>query len=157
MKYLFQWMKMLLRPHSNKYCIPPIHTKNPDDLKCAASNSINFELKKEDVSKLTVAELRIVLGKRGLSKNWLKKVLQDRLIEGIEKKIPLLQDRSIDEVANDAGDGFAPGTFWNLLEPEPSTLGDSIRNIDGVHFRAPIQQQRGNISQIFVTDQKKRN
>jgi len=42
--------------------------------------------------------------------------------------------RSIDEVANDAGDGFAPGTFWKLLEPEPSTLDDSIMNIDGVHF-----------------------
>jgi len=47
---------------------PPIHTKNSDDLKCAASTPSNSELKKEDISKLKVAELRIELGKRGLSK-----------------------------------------------------------------------------------------
>ena len=68
--------------------VPLIHTKNSNNLKYAASNLSNSELKKEDISKLKVAELRIELGKRGLSKNGLKKVLQDRLIEGIEKKNP---------------------------------------------------------------------
>ena len=35
---------------------------------------------------------------------------------------------------NNAGDGFAPGTFWKLLDPEPNTVDDSIMNIDGVYF-----------------------
>ena len=135
---------------------PPSQTENSDNLNHAASNSSNSELRREDIAKLKVTELRTELGKRGLSKNGLKKVLQDRLVEGIKKKIPLLQDRSTDEIDHDAGDGFAPGTFWKLLDPEPNTLDESIMKIDGVHFRAPTtteEEQKSN----FCERPKKRN
>ena len=59
-------------------------------------------------------------------------------------------------MANDTGDGFAPGTFWKLLEPEPSTLDDSIMNIDGVHFRAPTTTEEEHKSN-FCDRPKKRN
>ena len=46
-----------------KNIAPPIHTKISYDLKCAVSNLSNSEPKREDISKLKIAELRIELGK----------------------------------------------------------------------------------------------
>ena len=61
-------------------------------------------------------EVIIKLGKRILSQNVLKKVSYDRLIEAIDKKIPLFQDRPKDGIDNNPSDGFNPGSYEELFD-----------------------------------------
>ena len=57
---------------------------------------------------MKVNKLRI---EHDLFKNGLKKVLQGQYIEAIDKKMPLIQDRSTDKVDNGAGDSITPRTY----------------------------------------------
>ena len=81
---------------------------------------------------MKVLGLRKELGLRGLSKNGTKGVLVKRLKEGIEKNVPLLVDKPIEQIENSAGDGFEAGAYWRLLEATSPPLDDSIMEVDGV-------------------------
>ena len=90
----------------------------------------------EAIDKMKVVELRRELEMRGLSKNGDKGVLVKRLKEGIKKNVPLLADASVDQIQNNAGDGFEAGAYWRFLEATGPPLDDSIMEVDGVSFRA---------------------
>jgi len=83
--------------------------------------------------------------------------LIERLKEALRNRVGLISDRPGVEVANIAGEGFAPCSYWKLLEPDESdTVDGSIMHIDGIHFREPtttVQQHNSN----FQQRPKKRN
>ena len=68
-------------------------------------------LNDDTIDKMKVLELRKELGLRGLSKNGIKGVLVKRLKEGIEKNVPLLVDKPIEQIENSAGDDFEAGAY----------------------------------------------
>ena len=104
---------------------------------------------------MKVVELRQELEPRGVSKNGLKKVLIERLKEAIRNRVGLLSNRPDVEVANIAGEGFSPGSYWKLIEPDESDEVDkSVMHIDEIHFRAPtttVEEHNSN----FNNDQKR--
>ena len=67
-----------------------------------------------------------------------------------------MTDRPDDEVANNAGDGFDGGAFWQLLEPEGPELDESCMEVDGVRFRAPAITELEHNSN-YLDRPKKRN
>ena len=92
------------------------------------------------IDTLKVVELRQELESRGVSKNGLKKVLIERLKEAIRNRVGLLSDRPGVEVANIAGEGFSPGSYWKLLEPDESDeVDESVMHIYGIYFRDVAQ------------------
>ena len=135
-------------------------------VECENSNEIHVdavevvpevpELSDENIDKMKVSELRVELERRGMSKNGLKAVLIQRLKEAVSQKVPLLTDRPDDEVANNAGDGFDGGAFWQLLEPEGPELDESCMEVDGVIFRAPTTTELEHNSN-YPDRPKKRN
>ena len=94
-------------------------------------------LDEEAVGKLKVAELRDALQKRGLPITGLKAVLQTRLLEAVANNVPVVGDRPVEEVENQACDSFQPGAYWKLLEPQGAEVDESNATIDGVRFRGP--------------------
>ena len=116
-----------------------VECENSDEVHVDAVEAVPEvpEITDENIDKMKVSELRVELERRGMSKNGLKAVLIQRLKEAVSQKVPLLTDRPDDEVANNAGDGFDGGAFWQLLEPEGPELDESCMEVDGVRFRAP--------------------
>ena len=69
------------------YTIPPINTNSSDTLNRVAFQSSKFELEREDITKIQSRDLRVETEKHGLSKNVLKKVMHDSLIDAKWKLI----------------------------------------------------------------------
>ena len=79
-----------------------------------------------------------------------------RLKEGIEKNVPLLVDKPIEQIENSAGDGFEAGAYWRLLEATGPPLDDSIMEVDGVLFRAPTTTEEEHKNADFDGRPKKK-
>ena len=94
-------------------------------------------LTSETIDKMKVAELRVALDARGMSKTGLKTVLIERLKAAVINAVPIVQDRPAEVADNSAGKDFDPGAYWKLLEPDGEEVDESIMNVDGVNFRAP--------------------
>ena len=94
-------------------------------------------LTSEMIDKMVVAELKVALDARGMSKIGLKAVLIERLKEAVKNAVPIVQDRPPEVADNSAGKDFDPGAYWKLLEPDGEEVDESIMNVDGVNFRAP--------------------
>ena len=93
------------------------------------------------IDVMKIVELRSELGKRGMSKNGLKAVLVERLKEAVAQNVPLLENRPDHEVANNAGDGFDGGAYWELLEADGGEVDESVMEVDGIRFRAPTEEE----------------
>ena len=57
---------------------------------------------------------------------------------------------------NSAGEAFQPGAYWKLLEQAGTEVDESVINVDGVSFRAPITPAKEHAS-AFTEKPKKRN
>ena len=86
---------------------------------------------------MKVADLRIALEARGLSKNGLKTVLIYRMKASVGRKVPLIEDRPATEVQNSAGNDFHLTAYWKEIDPSGDDIDESIMNVDGMRFRAP--------------------
>ena len=64
-------------------------------------------------------------------------MLQTRLLEAVANNVPVVGDRPVEEVENQACDSFQPGAYWKLLEPQGAEVDESNATIDGVRFRGP--------------------
>ena len=53
------------------------------------------------------------------------------------QKVPLLVDRPAHESANNAGNDFEGGAYWQLIDPEGSELDEYFMEVEGIRFRAP--------------------
>ena len=93
------------------------------------------------IDVMKIVELRSKLGKRGMSKNGLKAVLVERLKEAVAQNVPLLKNQPDHEVANNAGDGFDGGAYWELLEADGGEVDESVMEVDGIRFRAPTEEE----------------
>ena len=94
-------------------------------------------LDEDSIKKMKVKELREALKARGMSTKGLKAELVDQLVQGVAKGVTVIEDRPIEEAQNNAGDAFAPGYYWKLLETEGPTVDESVMTIGGVRFRGP--------------------
>ena len=86
---------------------------------------------------MKVADLRIALEARGLSKNGLKTVLIYRMKASVGREVPLIEDRPAVEVQNSAGNDFHPTAYWKEIPSSGDDIDELIMNVDGMRFRAP--------------------
>ena len=89
---------------------PALLTPPPDNGVGYTPESV---LNEETIKKMKVADLRIELEARGLSKNGLQKFLIDRLKAAVGEGVPLIEYRPAVEVQNSAGNDFRPNSYWN--------------------------------------------
>ena len=106
-----------------------------------AKNSENLNgtapaLTVEIVNGMGIKDLRVELGKRGLSKKGRKKDLTDRLAKAVEDNVPLLENVVVneDEALIAPDDGFAAHARWKIVNPSEDDVIDeaSLQTIDGV-------------------------
>ena len=107
---------------------PPVSSVTP-----VAENVAQNLLTTEDVQKLSVKDLKVELKKRKLGVSGLKDALKVRLIEAIEKGVPITADIDAEREENFAGDAFTPGAYWEELKCEGEVIQEDMP--DG--FRAP--------------------
>ena len=98
-------------------------------------------LDEETMEKMKVAELRVALQARGLSKNGRKIELFNRLKAAVADGVPLVADRPAEEVANSAGADFHPRAYWKEINPTGEEIDESIMNVEGHEFRAPTTSE----------------
>ena len=113
---------------------PSLLTPPPDNGVGSTPESV---LDKETIKKMKVADLRIALDARGVSKNGLKTVLIDRLKEAVGEGVTLIEDQQSAEVQNSAGNDFHPICYWKEIYPSGDDIDEAIMNVDGILFRAP--------------------
>jgi len=74
-------------------------------------------------------------------------VIQERLKDAIEKRVPLIKNMSKEKIANMAGDAFSPGAYWDELECDSEYVLDQIPH----GFNTPTLP----VGEIFYSKKKK--
>ena len=91
----------------------------------------------EEVTKLSVSQLKEELKMRGLVVRGNKKELVGKLQEAIKNGVPLVENMTKEKAANLAGESFSPGAYWENL---PCT-GDFIEETrqEGLGVQGPCK------------------
>ena len=110
----------------------------------ATDNATNFNhgpvMSTESVKKMKVKELRDMLKDRGLSMNGKKNDLVDRLVDAIEKNIPLVANLEVNERENLVLDKeFAAGSRWELMKEDEEVVDESDMVVEGTVFVGPTE------------------
>ena len=57
-----------------------------------------------------------------------------RLKEAVVENIPLISERPLAEVENNAGNGFQAGAYWESIDANGALIDESVMEINGVYF-----------------------
>lgn len=99
-------------------------------------------LTEENLKKMKVVELRLLLRDRGLIQNGNKQELVARIIEAIKNDVPVVQNMSQEMreslVCNSV---FPVGTHWTLLEADDDVVDESDMFVEGIQFRGPTDNE----------------
>ena len=82
-----------------------------------------------------------------MNKSGLKTDLINKLKEAVENNVPIMEDRPAQVTDNAAGDQFAPGVYWKLLETIGELIDEYIMNVEDGNFCATTMlEEEHNIS-----------
>ncbi len=78
---------------------------------------------------MKVSELNEEVALRGLSKNGSKAFFVARLKEAVTEKTPLISERLLAEVVNNAGHCFQAGAYWESIDANAAIIDESVMEI----------------------------